>query len=724
MTTARSIASASLLLGLAALTGGCKSGSDDPTVEALDENQVTATLRTLQKTESCGDVRQYLEEAWLANITQGGYPICGDCIALGEPVLVDDVAGGAADAAAPEPSASPDSVSDTNTQEAGVDEADLVETDREGRIYTGINNTLSIVAAFPPGQMAIVGQLDLNTAISGLYLDEPNQRIVVIGQRYPVYALAESDGAALADTAVIGPWPEPTTELIFIDVANVETPTITSRLSIPGFQIATRRIDDRIHLVSQQRLDLPQPLRDDSELMTLQTQYWNLLWTANDKTQLDQLEAQIRAVIHDALADFDVQAYLPQQVVQNSAGEVTEAMLSCADIYAPEVAIRSPELLTLTSIGSDGSRAQSVAVVSQGGVVYATLDHLYITQPSYGWWLAGDDAERSAIHRFAISGAAPQYLSSGVVSGVVSSPFNMSEHDGYLRVATTESRWNADNWQQRQLNHLAVLADAGDGRLSLVAPVIDFAEGETIRSSRFLGDRGFVVTFRQIDPLFAFDFSDPTAPQLRGELEIPGFSTYMHPIDENHLLTIGWAGTATGATNQLQLQIFDVSDLDNPRQMQSHIPNLGDAAYSWSEAGYDHHAFTYYAPARALAIPMSYSDWGSGDYFNGVIAFSIDPESGISELSRVDHNDLAMQTYCTEVQPLPAWLDQACTGDEAQLAWLARLRRSVMMTSNEQTLLYSVSNVGIKATDLRAAEPVLGSALLPLPAHETMWVAY
>src|SRR6185436_571832 len=133
------------------------------------------------------------------------------------------------------------------------------------------------------------------------------------------------------------------------------------------------------------------------------------------------------------------------------------------------------------------------------------------------------------------------------------------------------------------------------------------AKGERLMSSRFIGDAAYLVTFRQVDPLFTFDLRDPTNPKKVGELKVPGFSSYIHPLGPGHLLTIGtfipedmpnWQG------RRIQLSIFDVTDLKNPRQ--SHTITLGDAS-SYSEAQWEHKAFNYFAAKKLLAVP--FSDW-------------------------------------------------------------------------------------------------------------------
>ena len=150
-------------------------------------------------------------------------------------------------------------------------------------------------------------------------------------------------------------------------------------------------------------------------------------------------------------------------------------------------------------------------------------------------------------------------------------------------------------------------------------------------SARFVGDRGYFVTFRQTDPLFVFDVANPSAPTLQGELHIPGFSEYMHPIDDGHLLTIGQDGTLDGINGQLALQIFDVREATNP--ILKHKLPLEQGS---SEALYNHKAFTFFRDM--LAIPFESWNPSDGSYQAELALFSVDVDAGIAEKGRIDHS--------------------------------------------------------------------------------------
>ena len=192
------------------------------------------------------------------------------------------------------------------------------------------------------------------------------------------------------------------------------------------------------------------------------------------------------------------------------------------------------------------------------------------------------------------------------------------------------------------------LGEDGD-ELEIVGSVEKLAPGERIFSARFVGETGYVVTFRQVDPLFSIDLSNPTKPVVEGELKIPGFSEYMQPIDENHLLAIGRdADPRTGRSRGLQISLFDVTDINDPK-LEDRYTFEGEWG-TYSAAEHDHHAFGYYPEYNTLAIPVTSSgrgswiqeEWGGrfwvpAQYSEALQVFSVDTEEGFEFLGAVEH---------------------------------------------------------------------------------------
>jgi uncharacterized secreted protein with C-terminal beta-propeller domain len=196
------------------------------------------------------------------------------------------------------------------------------------------------------------------------------------------------------------------------------------------------------------------------------------------------------------------------------------------------------------------------------------------------------------VHAFDTSKDETSYRGTGSVPGYVLGRWALSEHEGRLRVAVTSSPpWSAGS--EPSVSSLHVLAE-NDGALATVGKVGGMGKGERIQAVRYFGDLATVVTFRQTDPLYVVDLSDPKAPRVAGELKIPGYSAYLHPVGPGLVLGVGRDGTRSGQILGLQMSLFDVSDPARPRRVsQVALPG------SWSDAEGDHHAFTF---AEGLAL--------------------------------------------------------------------------------------------------------------------------
>ncbi len=284
----------------------------------------------------------------------------------------------------------------------------------------------------------------------------------------------------------------------------------------------------------------------------------------------------------------------------------------------------------------------------------ATQSATIITYPS----------NRTHVHKFEFKTDAkfPNYVASGTVVGSVKNQFSMDEKDGNLRIATTESRQYATTEGQyvsadfsppgsgpapvrpATVNHLFVLGQDGPW-LEQIGDVGELAPNEQIYSVRFVEHRGYVVTFRQVDPLFVVDLTTPTKPNLLAALKIPGFSEYMHPLDANHLLTIGRDATAEGQLQGLQLKIFDVTNGANPIVKHEHTYT----GYGQSEAQYDHKAFTYFAEKGLLAFPYYAYDGGPDGMMSTLELFKVDIAGGFEKRGSIDHSGLVQSNptgYC------------------------------------------------------------------------------
>jgi uncharacterized secreted protein with C-terminal beta-propeller domain len=298
-------------------------------------------------------------------------------------------------------------------------------------------------------------------------------------------------------------------------------------------------------------------------------------------------------------------------------------------------------------LARDKQQAKTTMIKSRPGAVFASADALYLSvvhdkSRNSGWYSFYESVnEVSEVHKFHIGSDAEitRYVGSGVVPGHVLNQFAMDEWYGYLRIATSRGRVPDPNVDSA----VSVLAEGDNGNLVRVGAVEKIAPGEDIRAVRFDGDRGYVVTFKKTDPLFVIDLQQPAKPKILGELKIPGFSTYMHRIDPDHLLSIGFDANDHGDFAYFDgviLQLFDVSEPTEPKLM--HKEKIGTRGSS-SEAATNHLAFTYFGERGLLAIPMTVCE-GGGDgtfgnqlAFSGLLVYGVSVDKGFSRLGGVDH---------------------------------------------------------------------------------------
>lgn len=534
------------------------------------------------------------------------------------------------DSAAGEGQAEPPSgFSGTNLQEAGVDEADIVKSD--GRyLYILSGSELKIVSAPSDAgleEMSTLALTDLGFSNAQLYLN--GDRLIAIMQPHVFYYPAEPgiigggrgepgvgappSGGVSSDPGVavdapdadvppgdiaIAPFPyeyRNRTEVILLDLADRRAPAIEARWHFDGSYADSRMIDGMLHLILSQYPEIPFPM--EGQTLTVD----------------------------------DVSRFIPKYDVTFADGSTGSGeMVRFEDFYRP-VQPDGYGITTVISLDTNtvADAFSSLAIMADPGTIYSSRAALYLTDAAFGGFC--EYRETLDIHKFTFTDRGLEYAASGSVEGRLVNQFALSEHDGALRVAvTTGQPWAWDGSTSQ--NHVFVLQQNGD-QLTVSGAVRDLAAGEQIYAARFVGDRGFLVTFRQIDPLFTLDLSDPAAPQLVGELKVPGFSQYIHPLDDDHLLTFGRAATEEGVVQALQLSLFDVSDFANPRLITA--KSLGGRG-SYSEAEFNHKAFNYYPEQGLLAIPVQLYDYGDifvdfdygGPAFAGVQFYRIDPAAG------------------------------------------------------------------------------------------------
>lgn len=678
------------------LLAACNNGGDRAT--AIEQAQTPINQVALRPVQNCLALEDKLIDNWVENlISEQRYlpdQFDGETILpVQEDGLSSSTAGGFADS-------QPDDVSQTNTQEAGVDEADKVKADSLGNMYIAQHDRLIIADSWPAQSMNILSTLELGGPVSGLYLSEQDNLIIAL-VRAP---FAIPTNTIVADAIAPYIWWNPQTDLVFVDISNKENPAINRRLRLDGRLIGSRASNGRLHLVQGFYLDR-YIYAQNAEVKSLLADF-HQAFTDGNESEMASIKARLRLHVSENLNIEDIAGLLPayQIIDANQAGP--DHTLPCNNIFAPIIDTRDNHILVVTSVDFSGDDIRRAAAVGSGWIVYASQQDLFIVQPGYSWWWDMHQQQQSAIHHFAISDRQPAYLSTGLVKGYVNDSFSLSYYEGHLRVASTQNFWNlSDRSDIRSTNHLYILADNNNKSMDVIGSVNNYGDNERIFSARFIEGKGFVVTFRQIDPLFSFDLTDPSAPFIAGELKIPGFSSYMHPIDNNHLLTIGRDGDGDGASNQIAIKLFDVSDLTNPLLIDSYTPELGDG-YSWSQANWDHHAFTYYRPEKMLAVPLSSYHSINDNYFMGMLILNVDSDLGLSLAGTVDHEDLLNQISCSATF-------EYC--DKYYYRWLSQPTRSIFMTQQADSYYYSLSNIGLKAVSTDDFGTTVGSLLLGSP---------
>ncbi len=670
-------------------------GGGPPPVDADPQARRTPTERLSLKTfrADCGDFLEYAAEAlteqFLTRFYCRGFGPCPVFAARPGPEAAPTPAPGADFAAANRP----DRVSTTNLQEQGVDEADIIKADADGRLYILSGRSLHVIDAFPPqgleqaplASLALAPDDDPSFYASEMFLDEATGTVVVLGGSYAQQ--------------------RPRSVALIVDVADPAQPQVTQRVEVDGSLLQARRVGDRVHRVS--RYDVPLPgwfYGDDADLSALRNGYFDAQ-DRGDTAAASRLRAQLRSEIGARVVTAGAQALLPRH------GQ--DSPLRCDMIAHPEVST-GLGLAVVDSFDIDGDNHATSAIINNAYLVYASPQNLYLAQSSFGWFFDAAQQEETVVYRLALSAdAAPAYRALAKFDGTISSSYQMSEYDGALRVAATEQR--AVDGAFEPVSHVSTFDARAQGVMPRLGSVEGLAPGETIQGTRFVGPRGFVVTFRNVDPLFAVDLSNPALPRVASALKIPGFSSYLMPLGDTLLLTIGRAGNDEQLTGGVAVQLFDTTDLSAVRQLAVTSPDAGPSNYSYSVAEYDPHAFSYFADTAAasvpgtLSVPLQTYSQRTGEGFSGFLVLRVDPSSArpLQEIGRVDHRALIdRERFCGPGSGAPC----------ASAVYAAEPRRSVFMQDAAGRYLYTVSLAGLVASNAAQPSTTFGLRALPYDA--------
>ncbi len=521
----------------------------------------------------------------------------------------------------------PASHSETNIQEQGVDEPDMVKTNGT-HVFVIRDTELVVVQSWPAEEAIVVGRLQLAETATSMFLH--GNRVVVFTESWDARGGVLSDGGSQITMRII-------------DVSDPSAPTTERTITADGSLVSARMIDGQMYATVSRSHDIPNALWDAAWNATPSNWLWSHLDDMSDSDMTpwrNHIRTKLRKKVKAAYAKVGGADLLP--TIEDSASD-SDTALDCTDVYHGSEKTM-PDMLSVLSVDlneeTEDTAVSATGIMASGTIAYASLDNLYVSQESFQWWDGFSEVDRTTrIHRFSLNGNDTAYEGTGVVHGWLHNQFSMSEYNGHLRVATTDNDWwwGTQSQDNRNGNNVYVL-DIEDPQMQTVGAVEGLAPGEQIYAARFLGEKGYLVTFVQIDPLFTLDLSDPTAPIVEGELKIPGYSAYLHPIEDGHLLGVGMDGDDNGWLTGVSISLFDVTDASEPIQVDRLTV---DSDWSDSESLWDHHAITVHEGMLTVPVyAMSETDW---DTTSSLMVVDVDP-AGLSQITRIDHDDIVHGT--------------------------------------------------------------------------------
>ncbi|WP_257346963.1 beta-propeller domain-containing protein [Pseudalkalibacillus decolorationis] len=492
--------------------------------------------------------------------------------------------------------------SKTNNQVEGVDEADIVKTDGS-YLYQVMNGKVIISKVIPADQMKMMKTISYKQPLfspSQLFIYK--DQMVVIGHSYPTL---KSDRKMSSTRSMIAPMNQSMKAIVY-NISDRSEPRMIREIEIEGSHVSARRINEFVYLVSNTHPN-----------------YWIL----------------------EQNKDIDLRPKVSDSAVSDQTKPI-----NFEDIhYFPHSRENNYTIITTFNLEKPKEDATFTTYLGSGRDMYMSAENLYLAVTSYKD-IPKDPRKNfspnTSIYKFAIDKEKVTFKSSAEIPGTVLNQFSMDEHEGNFRVVTTKGQtWNE---KKPSDNNLYIL----DENLKTIGKIEGLAEGERIYSARFMKDRIYVVTFKEVDPLFVIDASTPDNPKVLGKLKIPGFSNYLHPYDENHVIGFGHdAKVDTGndlsigprvLTQGVKISLFDVSDVKNPKEKFTKV--IGGRG-TYSPLSHNHKALLIHKNRDLYAFPISVYDDIKGDeqdqnfVFQGAMVFNIDLKEGITLRKKISHID-------------------------------------------------------------------------------------
>lgn len=590
--------------------------------------------------------------------------------------------------------------SGTNNQVVDVDEADIVKGDGD-RLYLIHGNNLAVVHAWPAADSSLLGSIVLEGSPRDLFVR--GERAVVFSDVWDAWSAGLVSDPYGYYSGV--------TKVTVLNVSG-DVPSVERELYLEGYYVSSRRHDDVVRIVVQNGARSPQVPYPYLEYTDL---FGNPYPAEVLQNQIDEWFARIISAVRNSTIDD----WLSREWVRDN-GTVTQLPPRCEDYYLPDPGVTRPGVTNVISfdLAAAALELDGASIFGMAERVYANTEAVILASYDTRYDSRGIAGEQTLLHRFTLDGAATAYQASGFVAGHIHNQFSLDEQDGIVRVSTTERRWDGFNeaepwnWVPPEPVNRVITLERSDAELVTLGETVEFAHNEEIYATRFIGDRGYVVTFRQTDPFFVIDLSDPADPHLVGELKIPGFSEYLHPLDANHLLALG------RDTEQVEggfidlgqaLQIFDVTDPTAPTVAHKFVFEGGAS----SQANVDHHAITFHPEQNLIAFPLvAYYPY----YTNSLEVFRVDVDTGFERVGGIgstlsDEDCFAMLGYD------PSWL--SCYGEldrenilnswRSQCSGSEYYKRGVFRADT----VYAISNLDIAVHDVVDLAAPLTTVTLP-----------
>ncbi|MFF5994138.1 beta-propeller domain-containing protein [Lysinibacillus sp. KU-BSD001] len=466
--------------------------------------------------------------------------------------------------------------SETNNQVDGIEEGDVTVTDGK-YIYTMTDQTVFITDA---KQLKVVSKIELKDVYPSKLLLHDNKLIVL----YDQYTESRTKEGYYTGAMM--------TKMAMYDVTNHQKPKLVREVGQEGHAVGVREYKDVLYIVTNTAPN-----------------YWLLR---------EEEEVELRPQLFDSNDASVTHAALDSIRLFPGSKEANYTIVSAIDLHHYETA----EFKAQTFLGA-------------GSGMYMSTEAIYMTAPNYRAFapktiratteIAFSMQSNTELYKFAIDGTKIELTARTTLEGTVLNQFSMDEYNGYFRVATTTG--SASGREANSNNHLIIY----DERLNEVGKLTDLARGERIYSVRFMGEKAYIVTFKETDPLFVIDVADPTNPNVLGELKIPGFSNYLHPLDENHLIGIGYdtkievdsySKQPMVYTMGMKVSLFDVTDVAHPIEVDNEI--IGGRG-TYSDVQHDHKALYRDTANGHYGFPIAIYDQ-DGYIGSGALVYHITPE--------------------------------------------------------------------------------------------------